>query len=98
MNAKILLVEDEIDLGNVVKQYLEIVGFEVEVIAMLVLIIISKPVYIYESLILLSIEIKNSDAVSPVAAPGQLIGASKRSIQLTVSTKCIMTDPVGIPC
>jgi DNA-binding response OmpR family regulator len=29
MNAKILLVEDEIDLGNVVKQYLEIVGFEV---------------------------------------------------------------------
>ena len=30
MNAKILLVEDEIDLGNVVKQYLEIVGFEVD--------------------------------------------------------------------
>jgi Response regulators consisting of a CheY-like receiver domain and a winged-helix DNA-binding domain len=29
MNAKLLLVEDEIDLGNVVKQYLEIVGFEV---------------------------------------------------------------------
>lgn len=29
MIAKILLVEDEIDLGNVVKQYLEIVGFEV---------------------------------------------------------------------
>jgi len=29
MNGKILLVEDEIDLGNVVKQYLEIVGFEV---------------------------------------------------------------------
>jgi len=30
MIAKILLVEDEIDLGNVVKQYLEIVGFEVD--------------------------------------------------------------------
>lgn len=30
MNAKILLVEDEIDLGNVVKQYLEIVGFDVD--------------------------------------------------------------------
>ncbi|MFL5748815.1 MAG: response regulator transcription factor [Niastella sp.] len=30
MSAKILLVEDEIDLGNVVKQYLEIVGFEVD--------------------------------------------------------------------
>jgi DNA-binding response OmpR family regulator len=30
MNAKILLVEDEIDLGNVVKQYLELVGFEVD--------------------------------------------------------------------
>ena len=30
MNAKILFVEDEIDLGNVVKQYLEIVGFEVD--------------------------------------------------------------------
>jgi DNA-binding response OmpR family regulator len=30
MNAKILLVEDEIDLGNVLKQYLEIVGFEVD--------------------------------------------------------------------
>ena len=29
MSSKILLVEDEIDLGNVVKQYLEIVGFEV---------------------------------------------------------------------
>lgn len=29
MNVKILLVEDEIDLGNVVKQYLELVGFEV---------------------------------------------------------------------
>ena len=30
MNAKILLVEDEIDLGNVVKQYLELVGFDVD--------------------------------------------------------------------
>jgi len=29
VSSKILLVEDEIDLGNVVKQYLEIVGFEV---------------------------------------------------------------------
>lgn len=29
MSSKILLVEDEVDLGNVVKQYLEIVGFEV---------------------------------------------------------------------
>jgi len=30
MKAKILLVEDEIDLGNVVKQYLEISDFEVD--------------------------------------------------------------------
>ncbi|MHA4810660.1 response regulator transcription factor [Flavitalea flava] len=30
MAPKILLIEDEIDLGNVVKQYLEIVGFEVD--------------------------------------------------------------------
>lgn len=30
MKSKILLVEDEIDLGNVVKQYLEIMDFEVD--------------------------------------------------------------------
>ena len=76
---------------------MEIVGFEVEVIAMLVLIIISKPVYIYESLILLSIEIKNSDAVSPVAAPGQLPGAFKILVRLTIGAKSIMAYSVGIP-
>jgi DNA-binding response OmpR family regulator len=30
MKAKIMLVEDEIDLGNVVKQYLEVMDFEVD--------------------------------------------------------------------
>jgi DNA-binding response OmpR family regulator len=30
MKPKILLVEDEVDLGNVVKQYLEVMDFEVE--------------------------------------------------------------------
>lgn len=30
MGTRILLIEDEADLGNVVKQYLEIVGFEVD--------------------------------------------------------------------
>jgi len=30
MKSKIILVEDEIDLGNVVKQYLEISDFEVD--------------------------------------------------------------------
>jgi DNA-binding response OmpR family regulator len=30
MRSKILLVEDEIDLGNVVKQYLEVMDFEVD--------------------------------------------------------------------
>ncbi len=30
MKAKLLLIEDEIDLGNVVKQYLEVMDFEVD--------------------------------------------------------------------
>ncbi len=30
MKTKVLFVEDETDLGNVVKQYLEIMDFEVE--------------------------------------------------------------------
>ncbi|MCH5718497.1 response regulator [Niabella hibiscisoli] len=30
MKSKILFVEDEVDLGNVVKQYLQLMNFEVE--------------------------------------------------------------------